>query len=256
MEKYTLQEIKNERELIVYHHLGLGDHIVCNGLVNFLSENYKIHLPVKKKYLQMIRHLYSNNNSVVLFEIEESLVKSYQDSEKEQVFKYSQNNNLSILKIGFENLSGEYNKSFYSQIGLDYEYSYDKFYVPSSPNKENQLFEHLLTKYKITDSSFSFIHNSSTKGTFKLKDLPKKNTIYMKQKDDIYNNIFLYKKVILEAKEIHCVNSSFSTLAERLPTKGKLFFHDIIKREPVYLSDKWEVIEYENKSKYFNWRIG
>ena len=147
MEKYTLQEIKNERELIVYHHLGIGDHIVCNGLVNFLSENYKIHLPVKKKYLQMIRHLYSNNNSVIVFEIEESLVKSYQDSEKEQVFKYSQNNNLSILKIGFENLSGEYNKSFYSQIGLDYKYSYSKFYVPDDVNKENQIFKKLLDKY-------------------------------------------------------------------------------------------------------------
>ena len=255
MEKYTLSEIKNEKEIIIYHHLGLGDHIVCNGIVNFLSENYKIHLPVKKKNLQMIRYLYSSNNNVTLFDIEESPVKSYKDSEKEQIFDYSTNNKLNVLKIGFENCSGEYNKSFYSQIGLDYKYSYSKFYVPDDVNKENQIFKKLLDKYNIKDNSYIFIHNSSSKGTFKLKNLKKKNTIYMKQKDDIFNNIFLYKKIILEADEIHCVNSSFSTLIERLPTKGKLFFHDIIKREPVYLSDKWEVIEYENKGKYFNWRI-
>lgn len=256
MEKYTLSEIKDEKEVIIYHHLGIGDHIVCNGLVNFISENYKIHLPVKKKYVSMIEHLYSENHNVNLFEIEESLIKSYRDSEKEQILEYSINNRLNILKIGFEKLSGDYNKSFYSQIGLDYKYSYDKFYVPDDLDKENRIFEHLLDKYKIKNNSFIFIHNSSTKGNFKLKNLPKENTIFMKQKEDIFNNIFLYKKIILEAKEIHCVNSSFSTLIERLPTKGKLFFHDIIKREPVYLSDKWEVIEYENKGRYFNWRIG
>tara|TARA_B100000965_G_scaffold406806_1_gene448864 strand:- start:6978 stop:7730 length:753 start_codon:yes stop_codon:yes gene_type:complete len=248
MEKYTLSEIKDEKELIIYHHLGIGDHIVCNGLVNFISENHRIHLPVKKKYSEMVQHLYSKNNKVNLFEIEE-------ESEKEQVLQYSENNKLNILKIGFEKLSGEYNKSFYSQIGLDYKYSYDKFYVPEDIDKEVKIFNHLLDKYKIMNNSFIFIHNSSTKGVFKLKNLPKKDTIYMKQKDDIFNNIFFYRKVIIEAKEIHCVNSSFSTLIERLPTKGKLFFHDIIKREPVYLSNKWEVINYENKSRYFNWRI-
>ena len=64
MEKYTLSEIKDEKELIIYHHLGIGDHIVCNGLVNFISENHRIHLPVKKKYSQMVQHLYSKNNKV------------------------------------------------------------------------------------------------------------------------------------------------------------------------------------------------
>ena len=37
MEKYTLSEIKDEKELIIYHHLGIGDHIVCNGLVCLIN---------------------------------------------------------------------------------------------------------------------------------------------------------------------------------------------------------------------------
>ena len=41
-------------EIVLYHHLGLGDHIICNGLVNYLSENYfnKINLVINIKTAQ------------------------------------------------------------------------------------------------------------------------------------------------------------------------------------------------------------
>ena len=28
-------------KILVHHHLGLGDHIICNGLINYLSEQKK-----------------------------------------------------------------------------------------------------------------------------------------------------------------------------------------------------------------------
>ena len=34
------KRFKNQ-EIILYHHLGLGDMIICNGLVNKLSGNFK-----------------------------------------------------------------------------------------------------------------------------------------------------------------------------------------------------------------------
>ena len=37
---YNLSKI-SDSELVVYHHLGLGDHLICNGLVNYLSLDFK-----------------------------------------------------------------------------------------------------------------------------------------------------------------------------------------------------------------------
>ena len=37
--KYTLENIKNKK-FILHHHLGLGDHFVLNGMVNYISKQY------------------------------------------------------------------------------------------------------------------------------------------------------------------------------------------------------------------------
>ena len=38
--KYKIENI-SKKDLIVYHHLGLGDHIVMNGLINYMSKASK-----------------------------------------------------------------------------------------------------------------------------------------------------------------------------------------------------------------------
>ena len=49
-------------QVYIYHHLGLGDHFHCNGVVRFLcKEKYNksnVKLFAKKKYLEMIQFMY------------------------------------------------------------------------------------------------------------------------------------------------------------------------------------------------------
>ena len=46
-EQIYIKDIEN-KEFILHHHLGLGDSIVCNGMINYLSKDFeKIYLPVK-----------------------------------------------------------------------------------------------------------------------------------------------------------------------------------------------------------------
>ena len=55
-------------KILVHHHLGLGDHIICNGLVNQISHGLDIvHLPVKTHYYEMIKFLYRENNILVKY---------------------------------------------------------------------------------------------------------------------------------------------------------------------------------------------
>ena len=58
----NLKQYKN-KEIILYHHLGLGDMIICNGLVNKLSTYFsKINLIVNKSFHDQATYLYSNLN--------------------------------------------------------------------------------------------------------------------------------------------------------------------------------------------------
>ena len=54
-----------DEEIILYPHLGLGDMIICNGLVNKLSNYFsKINLIVDKKFHNQAEYLYSLNSNV------------------------------------------------------------------------------------------------------------------------------------------------------------------------------------------------
>ena len=63
-------------EFVLHHHLGLGDTIICNGLVNFLSTKYsKIYLPVKENLFNTVQFLYSENKNLSLFKILNNTLK-------------------------------------------------------------------------------------------------------------------------------------------------------------------------------------
>ena len=56
-------------------------------------------------------------------------------------------------------------------------------------------------------------------------------------------NMFLYQKLIYEASQIHCINSSFIHLVDRLNTPAKLFYHDLIG-STLKLKNQWQIINY------------
>ena len=69
------------------------------------------------------------------------------------------------------------------------------------------------------------------------------NRIFVTKNTDKFKNIFLYNDLIKNAKEIHCVNSSFLHLVERVDTSAKLFFHNI-RGGRVFLKNNWKIIKY------------
>ena len=67
---YSLDKIKNDN-LLIYHHLGLGDAIICNGFVNHISKKFKsIYLIVDQKMETSIKYLYSTNNKIKLLPVQ------------------------------------------------------------------------------------------------------------------------------------------------------------------------------------------
>jgi hypothetical protein len=54
--------------IMVYHHLGLGDHFVCNGLVRAVLEQTKakrLYLPTKENNMVTVQQMYSDDSRIV-----------------------------------------------------------------------------------------------------------------------------------------------------------------------------------------------
>lgn len=238
-EKRIVKKIKkiSGDKFIIYHHLGLGDFLVCNGIVNYLSTIYsEIFIPVVSQYYEMIDFMYSENNKVKLFEISTN-------NRDEQIDKFSIGNSLQILKVGFEEVGKkEFNLAFYKQLKIPYRTSFDYFKLPES-TKSKDLMDHLVSYFNVDKNNICLVHNNSHNQDFELEFIKNKQIIYVNKESDIYNNLFLYQDVIQSAKEIHCINSSFVHLVERTNTNAELFFHNV-RYSKMHLSKKWNMVEY------------
>ncbi len=237
---YKIKEIKNN-SVVVHHHLGLGDSIICNGIINYLTSalNITVYLPVKENYLEMMSFLYIENKKVKIFPVKN-------ETRDKDIENFSERNKLDILKIGFDKVKkDEFNKSFYKQLDLPYEYTHEYFLLPQNKTLNNELKKHLYDYYNIKGTSHTLVHNESSLKKYELNILDAENVIYINKESDIFGNIFLYTDLIMSAKEIHCINGSFLHLVERIKTPSKLYYHHLRKNN-MYLSDKWEWVDYEN----------
>lgn len=235
--KYSIDTCSSD-VIILHYHLGLGDNIVCNGLVNRLSKDFrKIYIPVKQPYSNMIRQMFSYNEKLKFFEV------SYSNSTFD-VFKFSLKNNIDILRVGFEKQRNKpFNTWFYEQLNLDYSDSFNFFKLELGEEEPLILYNHLLNYYEVGDNPYNLIHNESHKKKYKLNIQNNNKNIFVTKESDIYKNIFFYKKVIEKADEIHCINGSFLHLVERMPNKNKLYYHDI-RKSNFKLSSNWKTIKY------------
>ena len=83
----------SSKKIVIHHHLGLGDIIICNGLVNYLSNQFeKIILPIHENYYEQVCYLYSENPKIEIIRIQN------------QSEIYTRFKNDQILRVGFEKI--------------------------------------------------------------------------------------------------------------------------------------------------------
>ena len=236
------KRFKNQ-EIILYHHLGLGDMIICNGLVNKLSENFKkINLIIDKKFHKQADFLYRENPTVEIVSAPLEAVNTLHDF----VEKFAKDNELKILKIGWTDSGKPFYYDFYKLVKFPYRFSYKYFYFPKNEKLENELMDYLIKYYKVDSSNYVLVHKDASNESYDLK-IKSKQIIYVDKETDIFNNIFLYSKLIKDASEVHCVNSSFLHLVDRVDTNAKLIYHDV-RGSIIKCKKKWNIKYYENKN--------
>lgn len=221
--------------LLLHHHLGLGDHFICNGLVNHLAERHEvIYLPAKRKNYDTIRCLYSEEPVVRVFAV---------DDEFKDVAAFQQMANCPILRVGFEHCDPRcFDMSFYRQLGIDFAVRYSKFRLPRRIPREDDAYAALAVP-----GGYCIVHNEGSRGPYHLKiatDLPVVFiTAERARKNELYRNLLNYRKLIQHAEEIHCINSSVIHLVDSLQPRARLFFHAVRKMD-FSTRERWSVVEY------------
>jgi hypothetical protein len=218
--------------MIIHHHLGLGDHFVCNGLVNFISRHQTdtIDLICKKHNFPTVECLYSENDKINVVPLE------FNGDEISKIDEYGKIQNKSILRIGFYYCDPtNWDKSFYKQVGIDFIERYRFFKLPKLQSG---------SLLPLPDKKFIFVHNQSSDGIFDLKIESNLDKILVKKEDT--NNLLSYINLIENAEEIHCINSSLFHLIDSMSNiTNKLYYHNIRKHPYNFqVSAKWSIIEY------------
>ena len=219
--------------MIIHHHLGLGDHFVCNGLVNYICKISKepISLICKKHNIETIEYLYSENNRITVVGIDSI-------NEILEVNEYASKVDDTILRIGFEYCDpNSWDTSFYSQLNIDFIERYRFFKLPKKKPKN---------LIKVPDSPYILVHNQSSDQKYQLNINTDLEIFYMDRQNGYH--LLSYIDVIVNAEEIHCIDSSIFHLIDSISnTTNKLYFHDI-RNFPAHFnkSIKWETVSYEH----------
>jgi len=251
----------NYDKCFIIGHLSLNDLFIINGIIHYYSKLYNtVYIACKKKNYKSIFHCFFNNDLIIpiIIDTTENVL-----NENHLIFK--QNKNLDIIKIGIHNENWNkfksdliignfpysYFKTFYEQLGLDYEirYNYEdiyrneiiekKFYNKCMQNYDKYKFVYGIKEDDLINDEIPIFH-------------PYKN--YYEKSSKFYNywnniisdNIFDYCKIIEKSTEIHLSYSKFLSLSLFLNLdniKEKNLYTNITNIKDLHKKlDSWNII--------------
>ena len=146
-----------------------------------------------------------------------------------------------VFVCGFGAIPGlSWDQVFYEQHKVDFKERWDSFKVERDEKREKYLYDFL----NPNDEEFVLIHNRGSDGIDRINyEIINKNLrkIFVEKHTD---NIFDYRLLLENSKEIHCVESSFHVLVDSLNLNGKMFFHTLTNSRGFEhkIKDKWIIV--------------
>lgn len=235
--------------IYIHQHLGLGDMLICNGLIRSLLEripNQNFTIYCKHHNCDSVRFMYHDEPRIYIQPVKN-------DYEAETSCREPNTSNFvtnNYIRIGFEKINYygnvHFDDTFYAQFNLKIEEKYKKWYWL----EENWLDQiDVYTELGLTkdnNNEYVFVHEEKGKGLVHPKYLEGKRII--RPIKDLTDNIFDYVFTITHAAEIHCIDSSFLHLIDHLKNvyNAPLYFHWYARKyvpsvyNPVAkINDKW-----------------
>lgn len=221
----------------IYHHLGLGDHIICNGLVRTLindDEEYTIF--VKEQNLTSVKFMYNDLTNLNYLVGDDFFVNTY----------ITKNNIIidDLIIAGFYRHpeSKEFDDSFYLQNNLNFNLRWDNFKINRDLEKEIELFN----KYNVTKNNYVFIHDDHSRNLHINENfIVNKQLPIIRPIKGLTDNIFDYMYLLENSVECHFMDSSFRLMYDSLGSQKDYLYYHI-----TYNEIKRDITKSHSKLKY------
>jgi hypothetical protein len=208
----------------IYHHLGLGDHIICNGLVRHFCDLYnEVSVFCKTNNYENIVCMFSDDDRIKIIPLKDD----------NEVISYITNNKLhnNLIKVGFDRLwygnPKTFDIGFYNTANIPFEYRFTKFKFERDFNLEKQIMNEL----NPTGEDYIFVHDDKPRG-FSI-DMNKIRKDLKVIENDIKYNLFHMLGVIENAKEVHLMQSSFKDFINSFRLdKPSFYYHTYVRDYP------------------------
>ena len=211
--------------IILYHHLGLGDHIMCHGIVREYCKKYeKVAIFCLPNNLPSVSFMYQYLTNLNIIECD------YDSPRKffvQKTFQFEKLNYDEIKIIGYQDLNKNSNTplemQFYQLAGVPFNKKWDSFFINRDYEKEQKFLEKIAPK-----EDYAFIHEDVPRGFIINREFVDKNCSLLSAEKSHTDNIIDYCTIIEKAKEIHVIDSSFMFLIDFLKYDNpnqKLFIH-------------------------------
>jgi hypothetical protein len=205
--------------VILYHHLWLGDQLICNGMTREYAKRYdKVLAFSYPHYMETVSFMYRDLPNVA--------IEPGDDTDAiMRIFKNKFTHEYDEAKIIATPYLDPYRdmndirtceEDFYRLAGMDPEKKWSGFHVERDRAREEALFRKFAP-----EGDYAFIHDDAR---FKIdrKKVGLSNVVVPEK--GLTNNVFDYCLLIERAKEVHAIDSSFMYIADLLPDYGQKFF--------------------------------
>lgn len=203
----------------IYHHLGLGDHIICNGLVRTLinkDDEYKMF--VKPHNLTTVVSMYSDLKNLSFLTGDDFYAKNFI---KDNNLK---SHNLIIAGFNRHPQSKEFDDSFYLQNNVPFVNRWEKFHCNRNLKNEIELFK----KYNIKEGEYVFLHDDLSRN-FEIdrNKIVNKDLKIITPVKGMTDNVFDYCYLMQNSVESHFIDSSFKLIFDSLKLRNNNIFYHI-----------------------------
>ena len=227
--------------VLVHHHLGMGDHIICNGMVRKIASNYdSVSLIVLDYNMKSVVRMFDDTTNIKIIPIPSTGWTNEIHYVNAWVFRFPE-----IKRIGIpgpsERKCDKFDAELYRSAGIDHSFRWSGFSFRRDEKDEQDAYEMLVGDNK---EPYIFVHDDPSRGFHLNLETNGVRVV----KNDPRINIFSLIKVLEGAKEIHVMESSISALIEHLPSirDEQLFYHPEVRNYSSFLQAttkrNWRVV--------------